>query len=57
VVVRTAAFPPGKGALLTVFFPPLVQPCQLMIARTRLVSQTIIEVEAKWGDDSIIMKA
>lgn len=32
--------------------PRLVHPCQLMTARTRRVSETIIEVEAKSVDDS-----
>ena len=33
--------------------PSLAYPCPLMKARTRRVSQTIIEVEANWVDDSI----
>ena len=45
-----------SGDVVTCFsqessLPPM-QPCQLMTARTRRVSQTIIEVEVKSLDDS-----
>ena len=43
----------SSDLFLTAIPPPLECAWRLMTARTRRVSQTIIEVEANWVDDSI----
>ena len=43
----------SSDLFLTAIPPPLECAWRLMTAKTRRVSQTIIEVEANWVDDSI----